>query len=87
MISLTIIATGLVCLLAYREHLMVRERRDWQAERQLLITRIQAPELGVAHHMQQTAVPDQPAVSPFDDTDYWEQANQVMTQFEKDLSN
>jgi hypothetical protein len=84
-IYLTVLAAALVVLLAYREYLISQERRDWQAERQLLITRIQDPVLGVAQHVQQSAQPDLPAVSAFDDTDYWQAAEDQMNQLEKDI--
>lgn len=53
-----------------------REMRDrdqlWTEERQGLLQRIQAPETAVAQHAAETATPDVPAVSAFDDNEFWE---------------
>lgn len=50
-------------------YLSDRDARD-NAERQVLLQRIQAPESAVVEHSQAAAAPDLPAVNPFDDEDF-----------------
>jgi hypothetical protein len=46
------------------------ERDQWGKEREMLLQRIQAPEVAVVQHQVADAV-DRPAVNPEDDEDYW----------------
>lgn len=63
------LAAGLLLGFFFREYLMYRERREWAAERRLLMVRVQTPEAAV--RMDTAAATKAPKVVglPYDDDD------------------
>ncbi len=55
---MTWVAVSLIVALCFREWLISRERDQWMTERQLLLTRIQAPQL--APELSPVQAPDFP---------------------------
>ncbi len=70
MIAATAICLALVALLAWERLDRGRERREHQAERAMLMQRIQAPEAAVAQHAAQVFT-DAPQFIPLDDDAAW----------------
>lgn len=69
MIPLTFVAVfclALVCVMFFlKDRQFERERQEWTRERQLLITRIQAPEVGIIDSLSEAD--EEPSYEHFDE--------------------
>ncbi len=65
MLFLTVICIALIGALVYTLRQNAEKEREWMRERQLLITRIQAPGVGVLDSL--TEVDEEPSYEHFDE--------------------
>jgi hypothetical protein len=59
------------------------EQAAWRLERASLLQRIQAPERAVVAHEVPAEAVNPPAVNGFDDQDYWDEQQRMLTEIQR----